>query len=389
MRELGWAWPSLVYWLDLVDVLTVGVLIWLGIRFLRRTRGRRALIGLTLLGGVYLVARALELRLTAAIFQGFFAVLVLVLVVVFQEDLRRLFEQLGSWRRGRPAGPRSAEPIDVLVRTVAKLAAMRTGALIVLPGSEPLESHVEGGVPLGGRASEPLLLSLFDASSPGHDGAVVLRGSRVERFAVHLPLSSNIAALGPGGTRHAAALGLAERCDATCIVVSEERGTISVARDGTLQTLRRVEDLSSLLHAQTEDSAAAQPWWRGDNGRDALLAAAGAVALWLVFVPGSTLTEVSLRAEVRVANLPTDLELESVEPSEVDVTLRGLRRDVVLTDRERDISVHIDANLARLGRRTFQIDPESVRAPETLDVVNVAPNKVVISLRPALKAEGG
>ena len=87
---------SLFFWLDLVDIATVGVLLWLAIRFVRRTRGRRALIGLTLLGGVYLLARALDLQLTASLFQGFFAVLVLVLVVVFQEDLRRLFEQLGT-----------------------------------------------------------------------------------------------------------------------------------------------------------------------------------------------------------------------------------------------------------------------------------------------------
>jgi DNA integrity scanning protein DisA with diadenylate cyclase activity len=91
--------------------------------------------------------------------------------------------------------------------------------------------------------SEPLLLSLFDPGSPGHDGTVLLRGSAVERFAVHLPLSADHAALGPGGTRHAAALGLAERCDAICLVVSEERGTVSVARDGQIRTLARPEDL--------------------------------------------------------------------------------------------------------------------------------------------------
>ncbi|MGH7337566.1 MAG: TIGR00159 family protein, partial [Myxococcota bacterium] len=87
---------SIFFWLDLVDIATVGVLLWLAIRFVRRTRGRRALIGLTLLGGVYLLASALDLQLTASLFQGFFAVLVLVIVVVFQEDLRRLFEQLGT-----------------------------------------------------------------------------------------------------------------------------------------------------------------------------------------------------------------------------------------------------------------------------------------------------
>src|SRR5881628_2904554 len=274
---------SIFFWLDLVDIATVGVLLWLAIRFVRRTRGRRALIGLTLLGGVYLLARALDLQLTASLFQGFFAVLVLVIVVVFQEDLRRLFEQLGSLRRGGSRERRGVDVADVIVRAVARLAATRVGAQIV-------------------------------------------------RFAVHLPLSVNRAALGAGGTRHAAALGLSERCDATCIVVSEERGTVSVARDGAIRVLARPQDLAlDLLAARGARESEERPsWWRDRAGVDGVLAAAGALALWLVFVPGSALTEVTVPAAVKVTNLPDDLEIESVEPTEVQVTLRGLRRDLVL-----------------------------------------------------------
>ena len=380
------SWLNLLRWMDLLDVIAVGVLIWFGIRFLRRTRGRAAFAGMALLGGFYLLARALELRLTAAIFQGFFAVLVLVLVVVFQTELRRLFEQLGSWRRGS-APPRTNEPLDALVRSVARLASTRTGALIVIPGDEPLESHVEGGVPLDARLSEPLLLSLFDTSSPGHDGAVILRGARLERFAVHLPLSSNRAALGLGGTRHAAALGLAERCDASCIVVSEERGTISLARDGELRLLSGAEDLADELRGAEAEASGPRHWLRGDAGRDAALAALGAVAAWLLFVPGSALIDLTVPAEVRLANLPAELELVSIEPSSIDVTVRGLRRDMVLA--ERSVSVHVDAYLARFGRRTFQVERDAVRVPDDLDVVQLSPDRVVISLQPTVSAEDG
>src|SRR5258705_2014 len=116
---------SIFFWLDLVDIATVGVLLFLAIRFVRRTRGRRALTGLTLLGGVYLLARALDLELTASLFQGFFAVLVLVIVVVFQEDLRRLFEQLGTLRRGGSRERRGVDVADVIVRAVARLRGAR------------------------------------------------------------------------------------------------------------------------------------------------------------------------------------------------------------------------------------------------------------------------
>ena len=375
---------SIFFWLDLVDIATVGVLLFLAIRFVRRTRGRRALTGLTLLGGVYLLARALDLELTASLFQGFFAVLVLVIVVVFQEDLRRLFEQLGSLRRGGSRERRGVDVADVIVRAVARLAATRIGALIVLPQRESVESYVEGGIPLDGRLSEPLLLSIFDPSSPGHDGAVILRGSQLERFAVHLPLSVNRAALGPGGTRHAAALGLSERCDATCVVVSEERGTVSIARDGAIRVLARPQDLAHELLAVrgAREEEARQPWWRDRAGVDAVLAAAGALALWIVFVPGSALTEVTVPAHVSVTNLPDDLELESVEPTEVSVTLRGLRRNLVLSEPDQ-VGVRVDAYLARMGRRTFALEEDSVRRPDGLDVVAVHPERVKVSLRPA------
>lgn len=375
---------SAFFWLDLVDIATVGALLFLAIRFVRRTRGRRALTGLTLLGGVYLLARALDLELTASLFQGFFAVLVLVLVVVFQEDLRRLFEQLGSLRGGGARARRGVDVADVIVRAAARLAANRVGALIVLPQREPIESYVEGGIPLDGRLSEPLLLSIFDPSSPGHDGAVILRGANVERFAVHLPLSVNRAALGPGGTRHAAALGLSERCDATCVVVSEERGTVSVARDGAIRVLARPQDLAHELQAArgAREEEARQPWWRDRAGVDAVLAAAGALALWVVFVPGSALDEVTVPASVTITNLPDDLEIESVEPKQVQVTLRGLRRDLVLSGPDQ-VVVRVDAYLARMGRRTFALEQDYVRRPEGLDVVAVDPERVKVSLRPA------
>jgi uncharacterized protein (TIGR00159 family) len=378
---------SLIFWRDLVDVTTVGVLIWLAIRFLRRTRGRRALTGLLLLGAIYLGARALDLELTASLFQAFFAVLVLIVVVVFQEDLRRMFEQLGTLRRGVAHAP-SDDKTDVLVRAATRLASTRTGALIVLAADEPLDSHVEGGVALEGRVSEPLLLSIFDTSSPGHDGAVILRGDRVERFAVHLPLSSNIAALGPGGTRHAAALGLAERCDATCIVVSEERGTVSIARDGEIRILSRPDDLTAALRPHGDDESVARPRWREQAALDTVLAAAGAIALWAVFVPGSALTEVTVPASVRVTNLPDDLEIESIEPAEVSITLRGLRRDIVLSEPDQ-VAVRVDAYLARLGRRTFTLDEDSIRRPDTLDLVSIDPDRIKLSLRPVADEAAG
>ncbi len=367
--------------LDLIDIGVVAVLAWVGLRLVRRTRARPAMLGLATLFGIYLVARQFGLGLTAAIFQAFFAVLVLVIVVVFQDDLRRIFEQVGAWvSRRRVEEVTGAGPIEVLVSAIEQLAAKRTGALVVVPGREPIDRHVEGGIELDGRISEPLLLSLFDDSSPGHDGAVVLSGDRVSRFALHLPLSADRDQLVGVGTRHAAALGLSERTDALCVVVSEERGTISIASGGRLREVGRPRALAIELRRHRRPPREPQGrGWLQPRFRDALLAVGIAAGLWVVQVPGSVVTEAEVEAPVIVEKLPEEFRLEAIEPKTVTVRLTGRRRDLVLA-RQGQVEVRVDALLARLGRRSFSVSPELVAHPDGLEVTSVQPSRVKISI---------
>ena len=173
---------------DLLDILLVATLIWLVISWFRTSRARLALVGLAALAVLFGLAQGLNLQLTTLVLQGFFAVIAVMLVVVFQDDLRRLFEGIAVWglRRGAPHPP--PDVVQSLVGVMMQLAQNRIGALLVLPGREPLERHVDGGIHLDGRLSEPLLLSLFDPASSGHDGAIVVRANKVVRFGAHLPL---------------------------------------------------------------------------------------------------------------------------------------------------------------------------------------------------------
>lgn len=371
---------------DLADVVVVTVLMWAGISWLRRTRARLALLGLAIVVGVYLLARLLGLQLTALILQGFFAVFVIVIVVIFQEDLRRLFEQVAVWGLRRRTVAPPPDVLQMIVRAVARLAATRSGALIVIPGREPLERHVQGGVPLDARISEPVILSIFDHHSPGHDGAVIIQGDRIARFAVHLPLSSDGSQLGQRGTRHAAALGLAERTDALCIVVSEERGTVSVASSGHLSELAGPDALLGEIGAYSlslSPAAEAHSRWRQAAGRwrEALLAVGLTAALWLLFVPGSRSVEVERVVPVQVENLPSGYVLESVEPAEVQITLSGRWRDLLFFDRRDAVRVRIDALLVQLGRRTFQVTPAEVDHPPGTIVESISPDRVRVSAK--------
>ena len=352
-----------------------------------------ALLGLAFLGVFYhLIAQQFKLQLTTWILQGFFAALVVVVVVVFQDDLRRLFEQIArlSLRHKAPRPDRFS--LGALIRGLHQLAKKKCGALVVLPGREPLERHLQGGVFLDGEISEELLDSLFDPGSAGHDGALVMHNNKIAYFGVHLPLSENRDEIGEGGTRHAAALGLAERSDALCLVVSEERGTIGIAVRGQLEILDDPGDLldriqDHLQHTGTEVKTRRIEWrWLGRRLVEGLLSFALALGAWLVFVPGATLEEAVLQVPVAVENMARRIcALEGVKPQEVEIAVAGPRRDMFLAS-SADFQVVIDADLVRFQRRTFEVSAQSVHHATGLEVKRIKPDKVKLTVQ---KARGG
>ncbi|MEW6752738.1 MAG: diadenylate cyclase [Candidatus Latescibacterota bacterium] len=371
---------------NVIDVAAVGLLLWALIAWSRRMHATLAVVGLVLLGLLYLAAQYLQLRMTAWIFQGFFAVLVIVVVVVFQSDLRRLFEQIGVLSLRRRPVPADRTSIAAVYRAVVRMAGARTGALVVIPGREGVERHLQGGMALDALVSEELILSIFDTHSPGHDGAVVLRGDRLDRFAAHLPLSEERARLGPAGTRHAAALGLSERTDALGVVVSEERGTICVARRGELQVLAHPRELLEALRehmayrgATAEHQAQRRLRWRR-RLLEGALALSLAVLCWLVLIPGSDVEERTITAPVVVDNLPPGFALQSVAPGRVRVTLQGRQRDLLLAQAGR-VQVVIDAALVKQDRRTFEVTSSNVRHPPNLQVVSLEPERVRLAVQ--------
>ena len=165
---------------DLVDIAVVGLLLWGLVAWTRRVHARMALIGLAFWGGFYLLARQFELQLMAWIFQGFFAVLVVLLVVVFQDDLRRLFEQIAALGLRRKASRPGSGSLAVLIRGMHQLAEKRRGALVVLPGREPVERHLQGGVFLDAAISE----ELFDSQPQSYRDSVLPEAAKFDMMVV-------------------------------------------------------------------------------------------------------------------------------------------------------------------------------------------------------------
>ena len=372
---------------EMLDVVFVAILLYTAIVWAQQTRAAFVVRGILILGSIYIIAKYLDLQMTAWIFQGFFAIFLIMIVVIFQEELRQLFERIAVWSLARKRTPTlGSSTSDVLVRTVADLAKEHVGALIVIRGNDPLERHITGGIPLEGKVSAPLLKSIFDPHSPGHDGAVMVDQDNISRFAAHLPLSKDLRQLANVGTRHSAALGLAELTDALSIVVSEERGTISVARDGKLREVQNIQELGAVLEnfLQTKFPSAAQnnialPLFR-ENWVAKAIAIALAIGFWYIFVPGSKTVEVSYTVPVSVENLPPDLQVEDIEPPVINATFRGPRRAFYLFNSSK-IKVAIDVSMAELGRRTFTISEKNIEYPKELTLQDISPLTLWLSVR--------
>lgn len=240
-------------WRDAFDILLLAaVLCWVVFR-IRGARAAPLVLGLVLLGGAMLIARRYSLFGTGSFLDNVWAFWVLVLVVIFQPELRRALGRVGRSRFLKGVlGASSREQrhvIDDVVEAVHALAAKRIGALVVLERGTGLRQYAELGVPLDALVSSDLLESLFHPYSPLHDGAVVIQGPRIVAAGVFLPLSRNPQLGRKLGTRHRAALGLSEETDAVVLVASEESGRISLAVDGQTESLF---DQTALRHRLAE-----------------------------------------------------------------------------------------------------------------------------------------
>lgn len=384
---------------DAIDIFLMSVILYSALIWFRETASRRVLIGVSFLLVVYFAARAMDMYLTSLVFHTGFAVLVIVLVVVFQEDLRRMFERVAGWGSLSRFRPTEQLPIDLdaVVEAVFNMAASKTGALIVIKGGDPLERHLDGGIALGGAISKPLLYSLFDASSPGHDGAVVIDGNRIKKFAVHLPISKNHREIAGRGTRHSAALGLSESCDALTIVVSEERGVVSVADSGHLKEMSTAAALKSrierfLVAKFPEKSPATWKRFVVHHWREKFLAVALAIAAWFLVAYNPSTIQRTYPVPLEYSNLPDRFVLHEMAASEARITLSGSERNFRFVD-PGSLRVTIDLQNAKTGQQEFAITERNINLPSNVSLSRVVPSSIWVNLelkkRPQDAAESG
>ena len=236
---------------DVIDILLIAVIIYQILNLTRQTRAIEVLKGLGILIVVAFVSEALRLQTMNWLLNYIINFAVIVMVVLFQPEIRRLLQSIGQGRFLRNVKrlfSSREETVDyshvgeALFNAMMDMSRTRTGALIIIEQDNPLDNIMETGTRIDAEVTSSLIENLFYPNTPLHDGAVIIRDGRVASAACILPLTQRTDIDPSLGTRHRACIGLSEACDAYCFVVSEERGVISMARDGVLK-----EDYDSVM----------------------------------------------------------------------------------------------------------------------------------------------
>jgi diadenylate cyclase len=238
-------------WWDLADILIVSVLIYEGLKLIRGTRAVQMGVGAGVLVALFYGSRWGQLETVNWLIRHLLGYIVFAAIVLFQSDIRRALAHLGRGPFFRYfATPESAgESIEELVVATGMLASQRIGAIIAIERQIGLRNYIEGGIPLDARLSYDLVVSIFQPSSPLHDGAVIVQDDRVAAAACFLPLTVNPKLGKELGSRHRAAIGLTEENDSVSIVVSEESGSISLVADGQIERDLTAADLRIRLRS--------------------------------------------------------------------------------------------------------------------------------------------
>lgn len=365
---------------DVVDVLFLTFIAYNLYKWFQGTKALKALIGLVAIGAVFVGARYWGLFLTTWVFQFLWQALIILLIIVFQPEIRQVLERANPFQRYfQPKKTDGQNWIDQLTDAAFEMARRRMGALILIERSDTVDEMLSRGIDIKGDPTPEMLLTIFNNKTPLHDGAVLIRNGKVVSATRYMPLTTKENLPQAWGTRHRAALGLTEKCDAWVIVVSEERGDISFARDGAIRHIGSPEALKNILLKASDAGPMARrtPW---DHLRSLftrrlplkLGTFALVCAIW-VLLAGQQDFEATFTVPVEIDNLPETMRIVTPQKPQVTLTVRGLRKDASILS-HRNVEVKLDLGIAESGRRTFGISRYDITLPiDRIDVVKINP----------------
>ncbi|MDJ0780441.1 MAG: diadenylate cyclase [Desulfosarcinaceae bacterium] len=380
--DLGSSFIAAIRWQDAVDILLNSYILFRLYVLFRGTNVIRVIVGIAFLWVFQRVAVAMGLIVTSWAMQGIIAGAALIIIIVFRNEIRSVLQAKNL--RGLLWGfPYAAErpPLEVISESVYELARRRIGALIVLPAKDDLEDTCQGGLAWKGQLSKEMLLSIFWNGNPVHDGAVVLQGRQVQQVGTILPLSKREDLPSYYGTRHRAAVGLAEVSDALVVVVSEERGQVVVAKGGELLPIQDNLQLEEILanHGARGLHPRAESWRdKLELGTAALVSTICVLGIWFSFARGLE-TFTSLEIPIEYMNRSSSMEIFGASVNTINLNLSGSGA-LIRSLNPDQVKVKLDLSRAKVGPNSYTITREDIDLPPGINLKSVAPATVEVTL---------
>jgi len=381
---------------DILDILFISIISYQFYIWFWGTKAFKALIGIVLLSGVSILAKSWGLFLTTWAFQILWQVFVILLIILFQKEIRQILERFNPLKT---IGFKHRAIADGWVPPFANwafdAAKKRIGALIVFERTELVFDLITKGIAIECDPQPEILNSIFYKESPLHDGAILISNGKILKTSCYLPLSAREDLPQEWGTRHRAALGLTEQCDAWVMIISEERGEVSFAVDNDIRKVKDEKELGTLFEdtifefKETDTGVIEKiKSWFTRRYRIKAIVFALVFIMWLLFA-GQQNFEKKIDLPLNFRNTPAGLMISQPADPKISITCRGLRKDVSQLN-ENNIITSIDLFSARPGTSIYNITTGNLTLPnDRIHIVRIIPSKIELTLEKRQKPKQG
>ncbi len=378
-----------IQWQDIADITLTSYILFRFYILFKGTNVFRILIGMTMLWFFQRIAVFLGLIVTSWVVQGVAAVAALIIIVVFRNEIRSVLQarNLKSILWGF-SSKTVITTIEIIVESVFEMAQRKIGALLVLPGKEDLEEEVQSGIAWKGAVSKEMIMSIFWPGNPVHDGAAIIEGNQIREVGAILPLSHRNDLPTHYGTRHRAALGLAETSDALIIVVSEERGDVLVAKASNLREVKQKHRLEQHIREHMGIATKQQPFMRKEMFETvmaALLSIVFITGIWFNVTRGRD-TLATFEIPIEYMNRDPGMEILDASVNSVGLDLSGSGA-LIKSIKPDQVDVRLDLSKAVAGNNSFTITRENISLPPGIVLKKVYPTVVDVNLDVTIKKQ--
>ncbi len=375
---------TLFDWRSLIDIPILSFIVFLFYTTLRSSGSWRIGLGIIVALLFYLIARFIRLPGVEWVFDNVSNIALIALIVIFQPEIRKIFERAASAFKVKKLLKESSGFINEIAKAAFVLAGQRWGAIIVIPGRDDVGNKMNGGVLLNAEVSVPLIVSIFDPHSPGHDGAIRVESGKIVGFGYRLPLSSSEKLDYRFGTRHHASLGLSELCDALIITVSEERGTVSIFHSGSYMQVDNEEKLENEIKNHLENVSMLFPVTSKRRSKsirlaEAVLSLVVGCCIWLaIVINASQMVQRTYTIPVQY-NLPPGMVIIGEKPHTVRISVSGSASSVE-SIHPYELKAFVDLTGTSPGKHLVNLQRKNFNVPDEVTIVDIEPPQIPLVL---------